>query len=179
MKSVQLFLTKKKCSSITVTAVNLQLNDNFWTGAIPDVFENYLKLDFFDISNTMLTGTIPKTIFSIPTIRLVYMSKCNLDGTIPPQFADSPVLRDLYLDGNQLTGTIPPIKSGQLERLNEFLLQDNMIGGSMPDSICSLRAEFILDDLWTDCGGVSPEIECDFPECCNRCFEAEPVSTSR
>ena len=160
-------------------AVSLRLNDNFWNGAIPDVFENYAKLDFFDISNSMLTGTIPKTIFSIPTIQFVYMSKCNLEGTIPSQYADSIIIKDLYLDGNQLTGTIPPIESGQFERLNEFLLQDNKLSGSMPDSICSLRSDFILDDLWTDCGGDSPEIECDFPECCNRCFEADSISVSQ
>ena len=159
--------------------VNLRLNDNFWDGAVPDVFENYKNLNFFDISNTMLTGTIPKSIFSIPTIRLAYMSNCNLNGTIPSQYADPPDLRDLYLDGNNLSGTIPPIESGQLEELSEFLLQDNDITGVMPDSICSLRSEFILDNLWTNCGGPSPEIECDFPVCCNRCFETDSISTTR
>ena len=127
----------------------------------------------------MLAGSIPTTIFSVPTLRLAYMSKCGLSGTIPEQYADPPDLRDLYLDGNEITGTIPPIVSGQLEKLNEFLLQDNQISGTMPDSICALRSDFILDDLWTDCSGESPEIECDFPECCNRCFEAETLSTER
>lgn len=163
-----------------LTTASLRLNGNFWTGTVPDVFENFANLDFFDISDTMLTGTIPKTIFSIPTIRLIYMSKCNLVGTIPPQYADPPILRDLYLDGNQLTGTVPAIESGNLERLNEFLLQDNKLSGSVPNSICSLRTSFVLDDLWTDCGGGSPEIQCDFPECCNRCFEAaDSVTVSR
>ena len=158
-------------------AVSLRLNDNFWNGTVPDVFENYGKLDFFDISNTMLSGTIPKTIFSVPTLRLVYMSKCNLIGNIPSNYADPPILRDLYLDNNKLTGTVPPIRSGKLTRLNEFLIQGNKITGLMPDSVCSLRSEHILDDLWSDCGGSSPEIECDFPECCNRCFEADSTSS--
>ena len=159
--------------------MSLRLNDNFWAGTVPDVFENYRQLDYFDISNTMLAGTIPKSIFSIPTLRLAYLSNCNLDGTIPPNYADPPELRDLYLDGNNITGTIPPIVTGQLEKLSEFLLQDTGISGSMPDSICSLRSQFILDDLWTDCSGELPEIECDFPECCNRCFEAGTMSASR
>ena len=159
--------------------MNLRLNKNFWNGTIPDVFENYRQLDFFDISNSMFSGPIPKTIFSIPTLRLAYMSNCSLSGTIPSQFADPPDLRDLYLDGNVITGNIPSIVPGQLEKLSEFLLQDNEITGTMPDSICSLRADFILDDLWTDCGGELPEIECDFPECCNRCFETSTFTPSR
>lgn len=159
--------------------MNLRLNKNFWNGTIPDVFENYRQLDYFDISNSMFSGPIPKTIFSIPTLRLAYMSNCSLSGTIPSQFADPPDLRDLYLDGNDITGTIPSIVPGKLEKLSEFLLQDNEITGTMPDSICSLRADFILDDLWTDCGGELPEIECDFPECCNRCFETSTFTASR
>jgi hypothetical protein len=159
--------------------VYLRLNSNFWQGSIPDVFEDYTKLDFFDISNNMMTGTVPQTIFLIPTIRFVYMSNCNLDGPIPSEFAFAPILRDLYLNGNMLTGTVPSIEPGQLEQLNEFLLQGNRLQGVMPESICNLRAEFILDDLWTDCGGQTPEIECDFPDCCNRCFEGQPTTLSR
>lgn len=159
--------------------VTLRLNNNFWVGGIPDVFDDYERLDFFDVSNNLLTGTIPRSIFSVPSIRLVYMSNCTLSGRIPNQYSDPPILRDLYLDGNQLTGTVPSIGSADLQRLNEFLLQDNRLAGTMPDSVCNLRTNFILDDLFTDCGGENPEIECDFPACCNRCFESSPTSSTR
>lgn len=160
--------------------MSLRLNDNFWVGQIPDVFDDYSRLDYFDVSNNMVTGTIPRSIFSIPTIRLVYMSNCTLSGKIPAEFAEPPILRDLYLNGNQLTGTVPRIDSDQLQSLNEFLLQDNRITGTMPSSICNLRSpQAVLDDLWTDCGGSNPEIECDFPECCNRCFEGPSSTSSR
>ena len=159
--------------------VNLGLNSNDWSGTIPDVFGDYTQLDFIDISNNNLGGTIPRTLFSIPTLRLAYMSNCGLFGSIPYQFASPPELRDLYLDGNNITGRVPPIASGQLKKLSEFLLHNNRITGTMPDSICDLRSNFILDDLWTDCGGPSPEIECEFPECCNRCFESATSTTTR
>jgi hypothetical protein len=97
----------------------------------------------------------------------------SLDNTHPP------ILRDLYLDGNELTGTVPSIKSGELELLNEFLLQGNKLVGVMPSSVCNLRDEFILDDLFSDCGGEDPEFICDFPDCCNRCFNGEESSSSR
>lgn len=118
-----------------------------------------------------MTGTIPRSIFGIPTVRLVYMQNCRLSGTIPPQYNNPPLLRDLYLNGNPITGTVPPVAAGELEQLNEFLLHETLLTGTMPQSVCDLRTNFILDDLWTDCGGENPEIECDLPDCCNRCFE--------
>lgn len=149
------------------------MNNNDYSGTIPDVFQDYRQLDFFDVSNNPLQGRIPRTLFTIPTLRLVYMSNCDLGGRIPSNFADPPELRDLYLDSNRIYGRIPYVQPGQLEKLNEFLLHDNRITGTMPQSICNLRSEFILDDLWTDCSGATPEIDCEFPECCNRCFETK------
>lgn len=136
------------------------------------MFQNFERLDYFDISNNRVGGSIPKSIFEIPTIRLVYLHNCTLNGTIPSQFSSPPLLRDLYLNGNPITGTVPPIATGELELLNELLLHNTQITGSIPESICNLRQSFILDDLWTDCGGENPEIDCPFPDCCNRCFEA-------
>lgn len=163
--------------TIYCPTVNLRLNNNEFSGYFPDVFYQYRQLDFFDISNNpLLYGGIPRSIFEIPTLRLAYLSNCNLSGRIPSNFAKPPELRDLYLDSNRIYGTIPYVWPGQLEKLNEFLLHNNRISGTMPQAICNLRSNFILDDLWTDCSGSSPEVDCDFPECCNRCFETESIT---
>ncbi len=168
----QMYTSQQMCACL-LYADTLRLSNNFWTGTIPDVFENYERLDFFDISNNRVGGRIPRTIFDIPTIRLVYMHNCSLNGTIPSQYSRPPLLRDLYLNGNLITGPVPPIATGEFELLNELLLHGTQITGTMPDSICDLRLRFILDDLWSDCGGEAPEIDCPFPDCCNRCFESE------
>jgi hypothetical protein len=149
---------------------SLVVNNNFLSGTVPNVFENYEQLEFFDISNANFEGSIPDTIFAISTLRIAYLSNNSLTGTIPADFADAAKLRDLFLDGNGLTGTVPPITDGQLPQLTEFLVQFNSLSGSMPDSICNLRSGQ-LEDLFSDCGGPTPEIECEFPQCCNRCFE--------
>ena len=157
----------------------LLLNENFWRSNVPDVFTNYKRLDFFDISNTMVFGTIPSSLFSVSTLRIAYMSNCSLTGTIPASFVDPPLLRDLFLDGNMLTGEVPPVPDGKLALLNEFLIQRTRLSGTMPQSVCDLRRFNVLDDLWADCGGSNPEIFCDYPECCNRCFEGSGTSRNR
>lgn len=151
----------------------LRLNDNFFDGSFPDAFAQYEQLDFFDISNTFVTGTLPVSIFSIDNIRIVYMSNCSFTGSLPSEYSNPLLLRDLYLDGNLLSGTVPDILPGQLEQLSEFLLQDNFFIGSVPQSVCDLKSIGRLDDLFADCGGMTPEIECDFPFCCSRCFTQE------
>ena len=117
-------------------------------------------------------GSIPETIFEVPTLEFLYLSNNTLNGPIPSTYSKAPMLIDLYIDGNELVGTIPPIEAGDLEDLNEFVLHGNFLSGSVPSSICDLRGDAgDLDDLFVDCGGENPKVECDFPTCCNRCFE--------
>jgi Leucine-rich repeat (LRR) protein len=99
----------------------------------------------------------------------VYLSNNALTGTIPSNVGDAPLLRDLYLMHNQLTGSIPSIADDSWRNLTELLLQDNELTGIMPDLICRLRSEAILEDLWVDCAGNEPEVECS---CCTQCVFA-------
>jgi hypothetical protein len=142
------------------------------------VFQNHENLDFLDVSNANFVGTIPETLFGVSTLRLAYFSNNSLTGTIPEEYSSPPLLLDLFLDGNGLVGTVPEIASGQLIELNEFLLQFNFLTGSMPASVCALRSGE-LEDLFSDCGGSDPEIECEFPGCCNRCFEGGDTAAAR
>lgn len=158
---------------------NLIINNNFLTEQIPDVFQNLKSLDFLDAANNLFFGTIPETIFDVTSLQFLYLSNNTLSGSIPTAFSRPSLLRDLYLDGNGLVGTVPEISSGELQQLNEFLVHFNFLSGSMPASLCSLRSSGDLEDLFADCGGQAPEIECDFPACCNRCFEGGDLARRR
>ena len=164
------------CSHIilALSTETISLRLNFFSGAIPDVFAAMPRLNFFDLSDNELSGNIPSTIFLSPDLEIVYLANNTLSGPIPPSYSTPPNLKDLYLDGNQLTGTIPGLaQPGQLTHLQEFLLQLNNLGGSMPASVCQLT-EFgqggRLIRLFADCGGADPKVGCDFPTCCDRCF---------
>lgn len=150
---------------------NLIFHDNFLSGQIPNVFQKMQSLDYLDASNNLFTGSIPETIFEVASLRLLYLSNNTISGSIPPEYSKPTFLRDLYLDGNVLVGTVPDITNGQLVNLNEFLVHFNFLSGSMPGTVCTLRASGGLENLFSDCGGQSPEIDCEFPGCCNRCFE--------
>ena len=44
-------------------------------------------------------------------------------------------------------------------------LEDNDFSGTMPEGLCQL-ADLNSMEMWSDCGGVTPEIVCD---CCSVC----------
>ena len=154
------------------------INNNFFEGTLPDVFDAFDRLETMDVISNSLTGTIPASLFDVPTLRLVYLSNNTFTGMIPPTYSRPPQLRYLYLDGNGLTGAIPPLlQPNDLQDLNEFLLQNNFLTGSVPWSICALRGDAgDLDDLFVDCAGDNPRVECIFPACCNRCFESSSAA---
>lgn len=150
---------------------SLLLSGNQFTGKIRDSFNMWTRLDFADFAENQFTGNIPSSLFDIPTIRIVYLADNDLEGPIPSNYGNARLLKDLYLNNNRLTGQIPPISMDQFPALTELLLQANELTGVVPPSLCAIRPEGgILEDLWVDCLGVDPEVECD---CCSQCFPSE------
>ena len=150
---------------------NVVLRFNQFSGSLRDGFSSWQNLTFFDVAYNQIGGFLPPTLFDVPTIRFAYFHFNSFVGGIPDNYGNPPRLRDLYLNNNQLDGEVPGITGGQLLELNEFLLQENLLVGQMPASVCALRTNGDLDDLYADCNPPeNPEIVCPRPACCNLCF---------
>lgn len=146
------------------------MNGTNLKGVIRDSFEPFRNLRFVDLSKNLLTGPLPSSIFNSDAIEILYLSYNALTGTIPANYGNASKLHDLYLNDNKLTGMVPPVGPNQLQNLTEFLIENNLISGTMPASICALRGQNPAMDLFTlvaDCGGVVPRIQCD---CCSGCI---------
>ncbi|CAJ1947855.1 unnamed protein product [Cylindrotheca closterium] len=149
----------------------LQIGTNFWSGNLPNIFRNLQQLETFDASNTDLGGTIPTALFNIPTLETVNLSNSRLSGSIPNTLSNAGNLQKLYLnDMPNLRGNLPSPGQGRLGSLTELLVHRTGLTGSMPTSICALRSDSFLDTLEADCLGGSPKLQCDFPDCCTRCY---------
>ena len=53
--------------------------------------------------------------------------------------------------------------------LEEMYFDNNAIIGEMPKEVCNLR-EMKLKDLYADCGGALPQLQCAKPSCCTGCY---------
>ena len=154
--------------------VTLDLGGNNLSGTIRDVFSRFSSLEMLDVSANDFSGSIPESLFELPNIRTLHFFNNRLDGTIPMMYGNAQRLESLLLFGNMLTGTVPDIEPGELPSLNEFLMHQNRLVGSMPPSVCELRVPTLgqLNELWADCSEAAmPMImRCDQPLCCTMCF---------
>jgi Leucine-rich repeat (LRR) protein len=92
----------------------------------------------------------------------------KLEGTIPSEIGRCLNMTQLVLHTNlRLTGTVPS-ELGSMTALEKLQLHSTMLSGSMPDTVCSLRA-LSLKVLDSDCiNGF--RVQCAQPECCTECF---------
>jgi hypothetical protein len=156
------------------------LRFNSFSGTLRDSFSLWQNLTFFDVAYNEIGGFLPPSLFDLPQIRFLYFHFNQFVGGIPENYGNPSSLRDLYLNNNQLDGEVPGIGENQLLELNEFLLQENLFVGQMPASVCALRANGDLEDLYADCNPPSsPEIVCPFPTCCNLCFPLTSMDMAR
>lgn len=127
-------------------------------------------MERLDLSNNNLDGQLDTKLFEMPNLRLLYLFENELAGPIPANFGGSQSLKDIYLYDNLLTGDIPNVAEPSLSNLEELILSQNKIGGSVPVSICDLRSTN-LERIRVDCtpeSGQPPQVAC--PEnCCTSC----------
>eukprot|EP00980_Cylindrotheca_fusiformis_P030579 scaffold25064_cov113-Cylindrotheca_fusiformis.AAC.1 len=173
----------------------LTLYSNRLQSTLPTELANLSLLTYLDVGeNTDLIGSIPTELGSLSLLNYLSLSGCSLNGTIPSELGDLSLLTSLGASGNQLVGTIPS-EIGNLQQLTVLSLFGNTgLTGTVPTEfgqlLWILTAYFHstsltggLDDLvfceisgsagfqlWSDCGGVVPEITC---ACCNVCCDTD------
>jgi hypothetical protein len=117
--------------------VNLYLDSNQLTGAIPSEVGSLSQLADFSLFNNQLTGTIPSEIGSMSQLVVLYLHLNQFSQTIPSEIGSLSQLGALYLHNCQLTGAIPS-ELGSLFILSILYLYNNHLTGVIPSEIGSL-----------------------------------------
>lgn len=60
----------------------LHLNQNSFTGPIPDSFGSLQRLEVLNVSNCWLTGELPKPLAKLTSLRVVFLGRNRLQGTL-------------------------------------------------------------------------------------------------
>jgi len=126
----------------------------------PDWLRQQFEIIELDLSSSAIIDKIPDWFwqtFSLAT-NIDISNSNKLSGTLPAHFSDMAFLV-FNLSSNQLTGTIP-----QFPRNITELDISNQIGGSIPESFCTLKSLHALDLS-------SNALEGKFPHC----FELESI----
>jgi len=129
------------------------------------------------LADLNLVGFIPEEIKWLSSLESFDMQNNHLAGPIPHSIGELDSLRYLSLDGNNFSGTIPDVFE-ELMSLERAYLNFNDFNGAMPPSLCTLREDGSLKDLWSDCGGYPITCTC-CTVCCDMVAECNEMDSQR
>ena len=100
------------------------------------------------------------------------MGKNNFHGSVPEAFHSMHFLKELILNDNGLTGRVPHSLGGQKIKLEHLSIEENLMTGSVPESICQLTMDGKLSHLSADCSYTTTinkeeRVQCN---CCTHCY---------
>mmetsp|Transcript_22139 Transcript_22139/g.47585 ORF Transcript_22139/g.47585 Transcript_22139/m.47585 type:complete len:416 (-) Transcript_22139:171-1418(-) len=129
------------------------------------------------LADLNLVGFIPEEIKWLDSLESFDIQNNHLAGPIPESMGELDELSYLSLDGNNFSGTIPDVFAN-LAHLERAYLNFNDFNGAMPRSLCILREEGALKDLWSDCGGYPITCTC-CTVCCDMVSECNEMQSQK
>ncbi|KAK7832335.1 mdis1-interacting receptor like kinase 2 [Quercus suber] len=130
-------------------------------------FSSFPNLLHLDLSVNKLTGTIPSNIGTLSKLQYLDLSTNSLNGSLPLSLANLTHLSELGVSQNSITGELDRrlfpdgtslSKTGFLS-LKIFVLQENKLGGRIPEEIGNLKHLVLLAlDRNYFCGPIPPSI---------------------
>ena len=100
---------------------------------------------------------------TMEVVSTLHLPSNEIHGEIPVELSFLQQLESLNLSNNFLVGTVPA-SLGEIKSLKQVELSRNLFTGRIPSSFCTLKTDFVLEELVSDCGG---DFTCS---CCTECL---------
>jgi hypothetical protein len=133
----------------------LHLSSSKLNGSIPTELAMLSNLNWLALRHNELSGGIPSELPLMHKLIWLDLAENNLVDSIPANVGLlNSTLRFLQLEFNNLNGTIPD-SMGRLTNVQEMWLQENMLTGSVPPTLCYFQRIGKVGSIWVDCDQVS------------------------
>ncbi|XP_058094901.1 MDIS1-interacting receptor like kinase 2-like isoform X3 [Magnolia sinica] len=129
------------CQGVSLTHFNME--NNHFTGPIPESLRNCNTLTRVRLEHNQLTGNLSQVFGVYPDLWYIDLSYNRLNGELSPNWGECRNLQLLKISNNNITGTIP-WQIGQLSQLRELDLSSNNLQGTIPSSLESLSMLYKL-----------------------------------
>ena len=122
----------------------LDLSNNRLSGKIPPEMGDCAVLVELRLNGNLLTGAIPAELANLTNLTTLDLSSNRLNGSVPAQLGASSLLQGLNLAFNMLSGSVPP-ELGNLQNLVTMNLSNNFLSGSVPSTLGNLTLLWHID----------------------------------
>ena len=100
---------------------------------------------------------------TMEVVSTLHLPSNEIHGEIPVELSFLQQLEALNLSNNFFVGTVPA-SIGEIKSLLQVELSRNLLTGRIPSTFCTLKDDFVLEELVSDCGG---DFLCS---CCTECL---------
>ncbi|CAD6254488.1 unnamed protein product [Miscanthus lutarioriparius] len=158
--------------------ISLELENNQFTGVVPEWFGTLKNLQGIYFSKNMLRGPIPSSLSNMSQLAVLLLESNRFEGQIPSGFQNLQVLETLSISNNLLDGIIPaeifriptiqqvnlsfnnldgqvPTEVGNAKQLIYLQLSSNKLSGDIPKTLGYCES---LEDIKLDCNLFSGRI---------------------
>ncbi|KAG8042843.1 hypothetical protein GUJ93_ZPchr0088g33647 [Zizania palustris] len=117
--------------------VDLDMNCNYLTGAIPPFIGKLTKMQFLGLGSNALSGPLPKELGNLANLLSLGLSMSNFTGELPEELGNLTNLQQMYVESCGLSGPLPSTFS-KLKNLKILRVSGNEFTGKIPDFLGSL-----------------------------------------
>ncbi|KAL6996995.1 hypothetical protein U1Q18_007119 [Sarracenia purpurea var. burkii] len=115
------------------------LNNNAFSGEIPQQYCRLVQLQHLDLSSNLLEGMPPAALFSLPNISFLNLASNTLSGSLPIHLACGDQLHFVDISNNRIGGLLPSCLSTTSDKrtvkYNGNCLSTG-VGNQHPESFC-------------------------------------------
>ncbi|CAM0907890.1 unnamed protein product [Alopecurus aequalis] len=147
------------CSNtLPIRAVSIQFRFMRLTGTLSSCISALTSLVQMDLQNNKFSGSIPYEIGELPSLRTLMLAGNRLAGNIPLSLGTAASLRYVNLANNSLSGVIPDSLSNS-SLLSEIILSRNNLSGEIPASLFKSSKLVAVDLQWNFLSGAIPHFQ--------------------
>jgi Leucine-rich repeat (LRR) protein len=123
--------------------VTLQLEANYFSQELPDIFDNFPSLETLSIGKNNITGSLPPSFYEMYNLSTVLISYTGITSTLSPAFGNLTNLQTLHLSGNSFHGSLPET-FGKLTKLIDCEIDNNLFTSAVSLSLAALTNVHLL-----------------------------------
>jgi Leucine-rich repeat (LRR) protein len=141
--------------------ITLQLEGNRFSQQLPDIFDSFPSMELLNIGKNSINGTLPRSFYEMYNLTSLTISETGIMSTISPAIGNLTNLQSLdgsvtiTISKNHFLGSVPET-FGNLTKLRECSINNNLVTGSLPSSMARLiNAQLLYVEYNSFTGDVS------------------------